>query len=1389
LGNGFSLTTDPQKGTAVDQIMQEMAGKFGEGMFDEERDGSTALRQLIDIAEAGKPEHISLQEEAEDLGHQYGEGAIEDHADALRRQMDAALQRFTEKAGLEMKLKGRSDAAIAKEKEHWKELLQRSNDRGRERLENQKTHYQDMMQRKKERHERSVAATQTQRSLRYLRRRLGYHDTKLAEALDSLSAEDRETAEYALQNIADNAKSLTAAANEKLKANAKRYEALVKYDENYIPSKETLEMLERMDRKYLADMSVEELARKHRVIQSLRTHLADMDREIGREHGRQIETIYQQSKAEIEGSKGRKPGSKARRKTTDFIDSQLTPMNRLKQLGGWKDGAFYSMAEQLEAGERARKEFEVKANRLLKNFREKNADWIAKSDGQGKNATWYELEVPELLEWGEGDKPIFGDTVKVSLTPAMRVELARGVRNYDNLRHAEGGVTFPNRTLYSKGDRAEAYARGTTIRLAPETMKKLFSYENLTPEEQELYRLGDQFFNKMAKDAINKTSQEMDGVDRALSQYYSKIYTNSSYRPTDVTTVDQSLGGMGSLQKRIQSKAPMLAVSMWEAYADTIDTVSKYSGLAIPVRNMNMLYNWMESGQNESLKSVLKDKWGTDSTTFIEKLLTNLQNKQVLDKSGVDALADYFLKNYITATFGANPGIVLKQATSFPSGAAVLGWDTVPTPKQMRKVDTELIAKYTPELEYRSMGYATPELAELKNNPNWTQRNKFTRFVFGGAIQAMDRATVERMWPWAENAVRKNYADLKPGSDAFYKKTAELFNKAVSETQPMYDVMHRAEIMQHPSALTRTFTMFKTVPLQQQNMIRRAVGEAQAAETPEAVSKARSQVASTAAALVAATLSYEGVEFLNQLLKNAAKGYRDDDDDKLTVKSVLTAMAEKSVKDLAGDMIGGKDLADVLMKAAWDVDYYQTETPGLSQMMDVKTAAEQMMETFKTVQSDTKDLKENGGSLKQYVKENGNDLLGDVKDTATLLAELSKGVPVPNIEKYLLGTLQWTSPELREEYKALWDSTNKRDLTGLSGKALQVRVGDLMDLRVENLSDEAKDELARLYESVGTEVIPSDVPSTIHMDDDEDTSLTRTMRQTYQNAYGKVLQNNLEKLLTSKPYQSMTDQAKSAAVTDLYDYAKAVAASKTVDKEMTGGAKRAAGVIADGGELTDYLHFCATVGERNAAERLEYLSNTNYSEDSKAAIYLNALASDSKQTAWAALKGQGITKEEFYRYALAVNGQTAKADMLRAMDGLDLPDNKKATLYFETEATDSEKAKLAAAEKEGVSEQAYFQYLTASAGMSRKAEKLVAINGLDLTVSQKNALYYANGWAKSTLYDAPWYDIMPRLSSGSSSRTSGRSSGTSSRKTGTALDKYRMGNALDKYDIMPKLRK
>ena len=39
---------------------------------------------------------------------------------------------------------------------------------------------------------------------------------------------------------------------------------------------------------------------------------------------------------------------------------------------------------------------------------------------------------------------------------------------------------------------------------------------------------------------------------------------------------------------------------------------------------------------------------------------------------------------------------------------------------------------------------------------------------------------------------------------------------------------------------------------------------------------------------------------------------------------------------------------------------------------------------------------------------------------------------------------------------------------------------------------------------------------------------------------------------------------------------------------------------------------------------------------------------------------------------------------------------------------------------------------------SKKAKILDVIDSMELTKAQKDALYYANGWAKSTIYEAPW---------------------------------------------------
>ena len=57
---------------------------------------------------------------------------------------------------------------------------------------------------------------------------------------------------------------------------------------------------------------------------------------------------------------------------------------------------------------------------------------------------------------------------------------------------------------------------------------------------------------------------------------------------------------------------------------------------------------------------------------------------------------------------------------------------------------------------------------------------------------------------------------------------------------------------------------------------------------------------------------------------------------------------------------------------------------------------------------------------------------------------------------------------------------------------------------------------------------------------------------------------------------------------------------------------------------------------------------------------------------------------------------------------------------------------------DGITAEKYYQYKTAVTGLTGKAAKLAAINSLDLLDEEKDALYFANGWAESKLNEAPW---------------------------------------------------
>lgn len=1222
------------------------------GLFDsEETDERTILERILQVAEEGKDEHLSLAEYTRRLSQQ--EGISEDEfLDNMERQLDWALRTFAEKARLEVHLRDRTGRKIAQEREKGAERMTRQQAKEAQRRADERQARKDSARRAKERRELRELQQRTLKQLQWLSRNRNRAPEELQATWDEVLGDIDLYAISAADEMRWSDKH-----NATWKDLAQMYKDAMKNDPNFLPSKELERIVTRLDATKIADMDLGALQDLYKAAIGLRTEFYNRNNVINDEMQRLFAEVYTDAKREIESAPGGFTGGVADK----FLNlDQLTPMNVLQRMAGWDpDGAFYSMATQLERGERDMRAYSVKAQKMLQDFLTEHEDWVKKADGQGKDAIWYEVEVPQLLELGMGDKPIFGPTVKVYMTPAQKVHMFLESKNLDNLRHMTGGRTFVNKDLYSQGKRQEALSQGRTIKLAPETVRKLVS--DLTPEEMELAQILDRYYNTFATQEINKVSNILYGYDKAMGKNYAPIYTNRNYTKTEFGVFDTTAEGVGNLKGRQYAVNPSYNISAFDAFERHVDQTARFCGMAIPARNWTTLMNWRE--KNNSTGDVITHKWGEESKRYITDLITTLQAGDDAKSDTISSGLSKLQSNYITAIFGANPSIVLKQLGSIPLAGAYLDARNMPTPAQISKIDRSLISKYTQELEWRTMGYATPETKQLKDNPNWTQTNKVFKFVFGGgAITAMDGWAASTLWPWAENKVRREHPELSVGTkaqidageSAFYKKVAEEFEIAVSRSQSVSDEIHQGTLRKSKNPITKAFTMFRSDSAQTYNALRQKIGEARyymRTGAKEKVVQTAKKAAGTAfvAMLLNAAWS-EAVSFLMALWKNKGKYYRDDEDE-LTLQSVAGEMVSNMLGSYAGVVTGGEELFELIGNIITGDTWYGIETPGMEQLNDLLDTLIESGSGMRDLVAGGWDVLKNGGNLGDYFSKHSGEMLGGIKDLAKAAAMYLSGMPASNLEAYLTGAMKWISPELGAAYDDLFAETGKSDLAGMEGDALEGRVGRILSDRNVSESDDTAAALAALYEAGYKTAIPSDTPTSVSIDGEKH-SLGDYQQQAYDTIWGGIVADALDDMVASDSFKEADLKTQAKMLSNLYTYAAEQAKAELFDEyELDSGAAKNAAIVAAGATVAECITWNTITSEMKSGEKSAELASWDIPEEAKREIF-RCKISDSREDSIAAFDEAGLSFDQFLQ-AYSMYGQINNEDLKAGMKAVE----------------------------------------------------------------------------------------------------------------------------------------
>ncbi len=702
-----------------------------------------------------------------------------------------------------------------------------------------------------------------------------------------------------------------------------------------------------------------------------------------------------------------------------IVSQTLSPEREVHRVTGYNDNdPLYVAMKEVSDGQREMFRYQNEAESMFDRFLE-DKEFI--KGFTGKDA--------KLITVIGHDS--YGKKVEVQITPAMRASLYLHYQAEQNLRHvATGGVEVPNAQgweLYRKGKIKEAWDHSDKVIFSKTQVEAIIS--KMTAKEKAFADQAHYYFNEVSNKAINDTSEALKGYSIANVENYFPIQSDPMFLTEDFSRMSDEgvIESMGFTKDRVQGATnPIMLYDLNTVLTRSIAQHAKYVGLAIPVRNFNLLWNAKNGYNKESMKKEMQNKWTSRSIDYITGIMQDVQGMaSKRDKAFGDLLAKV-RSNYAGAVLTLNAGVAFKQTASFFTAASTLGWKPVMEafPEFVNcimgkgTVNTKEISKYTPLWDHRMSGFTDQELGELtsagKKLPaalNW--------------IQYMDGATTRALWKAAENKVlQDNPGKYNVNSAEFKAKVAEVYNKTIEETQPNYTMMQRPAVLRSKDELVKTLNMFKTQPFQNFNVLydaignynakKNAVANSRSDETIKALAEAKTTLGNAVSGQIASALAFTMLQYVWDLVRGRGANYSDGDDEPMEAEDFL-AWLKKISTNMASSVFGIMPFVSILTETSQMI---------IDKMVKGFGGSPVFGGTYYGLEvSPVNAINNTAKAVGKLVENSGKLLTGNQKSTADTLKSLTNsiadvmeffGIPAGNVQQILTMPFKWFGLDLKD---------------------------------------------------------------------------------------------------------------------------------------------------------------------------------------------------------------------------------------------------------------------------------------------------------------------------------------------------------------------------------------
>ena len=884
----------------------------------------------------------SMTLSAQDFGH----GAVNNNAKVTVKDLvpirndniDELKAKFGGEADIKYQLSPaeKENRSLKKENEKLKEGIWKKN----EKIAAEKWKNEVDLERLRRQHRAAAEAKRARREESEIRTKL----LNIARRLDKLKTtrDNQELIQSYIGELDLVAKSMTGKTLKDLQELSEWYKEQQKEDP-FFKDPIIEKKLERLNtkQKQIGKMDIEDVKDLLDILKNIENNIRTQNKFVASEDRRTVKEAGLQVIKDINKTKGIDTTSTLGKFDTFFINGTLSPMRLIRRLTGYKeDDPMYLAAQELSNGQREMFDYQRRAWDMFKRWTN-DKKFVASLNGKKARPI-------KLMCYHEGQPKI------ITVTPDIAISLYLSSKNEDNMNHiGNGGVNIPDFEEYRKGNLQKAYSVANRTRVQFNKAQLQEIEDRLTTKEKAFADTAFEYYNEVAPEAINRVSEILKGYSLARVKNYFPINVDKHFLTKDFEALkfDGTIEGMGSLKERVQSYNPIEINGIVNTLTKSIKENSMYVGLAIPVRNMNKLLGvrdttWTEKDRggrpdihvdyDGSVNESIEARWGEPAMHYIEKFMTDLQTSRT-NYEDWDKLLNELRSNYAGSVLTTNAGVAMKQAASYPAAVAVLGLrPTLRALGNIGRVDLDRIAEYTPLQWYRSQGYSTTELGEIRAGRKDSFVDKVTSKTIKVGdretpifnwIQGMDLATTRKLWKASEYYVRQHNKNLERGSNEYYEAVADIYNRVIEETQPNYTTMQRPQLLRSDSSWIQMLNMFKTQPYQNLNIVYDAYGnyvtkanDYKNNKTAENKAKARKAYAELGNAVLSQMLqlaTFAAMTFAWAFLRGKDDKWRDEETGKITLESFMKRLAHEMLSGTFAVFPFGGDIFNLFSK-----DYY-----------------------------------------------------------------------------------------------------------------------------------------------------------------------------------------------------------------------------------------------------------------------------------------------------------------------------------------------------------------------------------------------------------------------------------------------------------------------------------